>query len=303
MPNIKAFKVAALAGHAGAVYTLLQDPETDRIFYSGSGDGKVIRWDLSDPAQGVVIAMVKANIFSMLILPGRQKMLLGQMQGGIHVLDLKEKKEVRHLTYHQGGVFDIQFDSAGKRVLAAGGDGVLSVWNSEFSLLKAVQVSQKSIRQIARSSSKNIVAAGCSDNTAYVLDAGDFHVRYRLPDHRNSVFSACFSPDGKYLLTGSRDAYLRVWDAAHDFHLKEQIPAHLFTINCIVYSPDGRYFATASRDKTIKIWSAADFQLLKVIDREKLEGHVNSVNKLIWSGIHLISCSDDRSVMVWRIEG
>ena len=81
------------------------------------------------------------------------------------------------------------------------------------------------------------------------------------------------------------------------------IPAHMFTINDIVFSPDGKLMATAGRDKHIKIWDAEAFNLLKVIDREKFGGHINSVNKLFWSNWnnYLISCGDDKAVMVWEI--
>ncbi len=304
MPNISVTKIASLAGHIGSVYTLLQDTGEPHLFYSASGDGKIIRWNLKDLPNGLLVAQVNSNIFSMLLLPQQNKMLLGQMQGGIHVLDLKENKEVKHLAYHQQGVFDLLYVPERRLVLAAGGDGVLSVWNDDFSLKQSFQISPKSIRQIAFHPSKKILALGCSDTTAYVIQAEDFGIAHRLPEHESSVFSVCFSADGRYLLTGSRDAHLRIWDAEDDFRLFKKIPAHLFTINCIACSPDGKLFATASRDKSIKIWDAQNFDLLKVIDKEKMHGHINSVNKLLWTNYDnlLVSCSDDRSVMVWRVE-
>ncbi|HXH19588.1 MAG TPA: hypothetical protein VNJ07_10950, partial [Chitinophagales bacterium] len=121
MPKVNIVKAASLSGHAGSIYILLSDPQAPNIFYSGSGDGKVIRWDLSDFSKGVVLAQVPSNIFSLLMIPQLDKMLVGQLQGGIHVLDLKEKKEVRHLAYHTQGVFDLQYDAAQNLVLAAGG--------------------------------------------------------------------------------------------------------------------------------------------------------------------------------------
>jgi WD40 repeat protein len=55
-------------------------------------------------------------------------------------------------------------------------------------------------------------------------------------------------------------------------------------------------------DKTIKIWGADDFKLYKTISREKgFEGHFLSVNKAIWNGDQLISCSDDKKILVWEL--
>lgn len=295
-------KLAALTGHTGSVYTLLQNPAAPNTFYSGSGDGMVIRWNLDDFTSGVVVAKVQANIFSLCSLPS-DILLIGQMNGGINVISLAEKKELRHLVYQQGAIYDMLHDSANNRILTAAGDGTLAVMDSStLQLLKTVSLSEKSIRQLALHPAQRLLAAGCSDNTAYILDSNTLTVQHKLTEHESTVFSVCFSPDGKHLLTGSRDARLRVWDVHNNFQLLHTIPAHLFTINCIVYSPDGKLFATASRDKTIKLWNAETFELLKVIDKEKLNGHLNSVNKLLWLRDDvLVSCSDDRSVMGWEI--
>lgn len=81
-----------------------------------------------------------------------------------------------------------------------------------------------------------------------------------------------------------------------------EIPAHWYAINDLKLSPDGKYFASASRDKTIKIWDANSYELLKVLDNEKFEGHTHSVNSLLWVNEHLLlSTGDDRQIIAWEI--
>ncbi len=302
MPSINISKLAALTGHTGAVYTLAADPEYPEIFYSAGGDGKVIRWNLDDTGNAELVANTPGKSFSLLKFPG-ERMAVGQMDGTIYILDPELPQKVKTLSHHGQGVFDLCFKQS--ILLGAGGDGYLSFWNEkDFLLLNSIEISTQSLRQINCHPLENILAIGSSDNNVYILESGKFSIIKTLSGHENSVFSVCFSPDGKYLLTGSRDAHLKVWNTQNQFALVKSIPAHMFTINSIVYSPDGKYFATASRDKTIKIWNAQNFELLKVIDKEKFDGHVNSVNKLLWSshGNLLISASDDRSIMVWEIK-
>jgi len=117
-----------------------------------------------------------------------------------------------------------------------------------------------------------------------------------------AVFALQYSPLGDYLVSGGRDAQVKIWNSA-TFELTQNIPAHLFAVNHIAFHPNLPYFATASMDKSIKIWGSDDFKLYKVISREKgYASHRLSINKITWDGDNLISASDDKSIMIWKVQ-
>ena len=97
---------------------------------------------------------------------------------------------------------------------------------------------------------------------------------------------------------------MKIWKIHDGFQLFRSIVAHMFTINSIEFNPAGTYFLTGSMDKTIKLWDAGNFELLKVIDKERFGGHLSSVNNLVWSSYknRVISCSDDRTISLWEIK-
>ncbi|MFN6305885.1 MAG: protein kinase domain-containing protein [Microcystis sp.] len=74
-----------------------------------------------------------------------------------------------------------------------------------------------------------------------------------LTGHSNVVWSVAYSPDGRYLASGSWDKTIKIWEVATGKELRT-LTGHSEAVYSVVYSPDGRYLASGSSDKTIKIW-------------------------------------------------
>jgi WD40 repeat protein len=81
-----------------------------------------------------------------------------------------------------------------------------------------------------------------------------------LTGHTGYVENVTFSPDGRYLATGSWDKTAKVWDAANGEELASfAVPASGRTDAplSVVFSPDGRYLATGSDDNNVRLWDIA----------------------------------------------
>lgn len=299
--RLSAEKKAQLTGHNAAIFALTGG-ENANEFISGAGDGWIVRWNLDDPEMGRLMAKVETQIFSLLYLPDRSTVVVGNMNGGVHWVDLLRPENNRNIAHHQKGVFGMcRIEDS---VLTIGGDGVITRWSADsFRTVESLQLTNQSLRSIDFHSGRNELAVGASDNTIYLLDAATLGLKRQLSAaHDNSVFTVRYAADGQRLLSGGRDAHLKVWDLENDCRSIFDEPAHWFTINDIAFHPNGQWFATGSRDKSIKIWDAHSFQLLKVLEGVRDGGHFNSVNRLFWSAHEgqLISGSDDRSMIIWR---
>jgi serine/threonine protein kinase len=82
--------------------------------------------------------------------------------------------------------------------------------------------------------------------------------------HKDNVNSVCFSPDGRYALSGSGDIEdvdhtLKLWDVETGECLRT-FEGHKHWVNSVSFSPDGRYALSGSGDKTLKLW-ALDWEL------------------------------------------
>lgn len=264
----------------------------------------MVEWDIDNPENGRVVANTETQIFALHSQVDRTRIVAGNMNGGMHWIPREHPENTRNVLHHQKGVFDML--ELGNFLFSAGGDGVLTRWDIESArTIESFQLSNQALRGLAYTASRQEIAVAASDKHIYILDAETLELKHQIRNaHENSVFTLVFSPDGRHLLSGGRDARLNVWEVGNWRQAVEtpREAAHLFTINHIAYSNDGRLFATASRDKTLKIWDAHTFQLLKVVDTLRLGGHINSVNRLLWLEDCLVSASDDRTAIIWRVD-
>lgn len=125
-----------------------------------------------------------------------------------------------------------------------------------------------------------------------------------LGDHSFEVDCATFSPDSKYLLTGSFDTDIILWDT--DGNLIRKFKGkrtggegHGRNVTSLDFSPDGQRFVSSSEDRTVKIWSTAG-ELIKT-----LEGHRFHIFDVCYAneGQVILSASGDRTVKIWDAEG
>jgi WD40 repeat protein len=109
--------------------------------------------------------------------------------------------------------------------------------------------------------------------------------------------SVAFSPDSRYLVTGSWDNTARIWDTKTYTTVGAPLehPGYVYSV---AFSPDGAYLATGARDGKIRLWALEDFpsQDPKLIATR--EGHTDLLWNIAFSpdGRYLASSSWDGTI-------
>lgn len=300
MSHVTVQKLHSLTGHRDCIYTLAPYNSAN-LFFSASGDGMVVLWDLLNPAEGQVIAKLPNSIYALCYVPSVGYLVAGHNYEGIHLLNVENKKEEGSLKLTDAAIFDIQYSN--DYLYVGTGEGtLLKIDPASMTVRAKIRSSDRSLRTIAINEDAGELAAGFSDNRVRIFDL-DLNLKTQIDAHANSVFTARYSPDGKHLITGSRDARLKFWNVASGYEKEDEIVAHMYAINHLDYSPDAKHFVTCSLDKTLKVWDASERKLLKVVDRARHGGHVTSVNKVLWTDYQnqILSASDDRTISVWHM--
>jgi WD40 repeat protein len=132
-----------------------------------------------------------------------------------------------------------------------------------------------------------------------------------LTPDESSGSKVAFSPDGKTLVTPSRDGHARLWRFAFSprpperprerrgTDNKHSIPEkHNGRITDIAFSPNGQVLASGSADKAVRLRRATDGNLLYTI-----KGHTDRVMSVAFSpdGLTLAAGLNDGTVWLWWI--
>ena len=98
-----------------------------------------------------------------------------------------------------------------------------------------------------------------SNNTILLWDVNTgslkktFKHKEKADGYTDGAISVGFSPDGKYLVSGSYSGKVHLWDIkTGDF--KRILNGHTGNVNTLAISPNGKFLATGSTDGTILLF-------------------------------------------------
>src|SRR5271166_4091467 len=115
--------------------------------------------------------------------------------------------------------------------------------------------------------------------------------------HTSSVNAVAVTPDGRYVVSGSDDGKLRVWDLATG-ETKTTLQGHTSWVTAMAVTPDGRQVVSGSEDKTLRVWDLTTGE-----SKTTLQGHTGSVNAVAVTpdGRQVVSGASDNTLRVWDL--
>ncbi|KAJ7327978.1 WD40-repeat-containing domain protein, partial [Mycena albidolilacea] len=163
-------------------------------------------------------------------------------------------------------------------------------WSSCLQIIE----SNGGVRSMAHSGDGAHIGSAVN-NIIHIWDAFTGTKLQTLQGHSDFVLSLAFSPDGKHLVSGSRDKTVRIWEVVTGTEL-DTLQGHSLNVRSVGFSPDGKYVASGSEDNTVRTWDA-----LTAAELCTFQGNSDEVNSVGFSsdGRHIVSGSSDETVRIW----
>jgi len=233
---------------------------------------------------------------------------LGKKDEALHIFDEALKVDPMHpqATYNQGLVLwragKITDDELVRRLEEVKKSRTSENWLPAY-LLGLVHIERSDAESAVKELKQAFEQSGYTEEINAALEKAKNGLskwcRYlrTLEGHTGGVNSVAISPDGRFVLSGSWDETLRLWDLATGQCLRT-LKGHTERVNSVAISPDGRFALSGSHDNTLRLWDLETGQCLRT-----LKGHTDYVTSVAISpdGRFGLSGSEEKTLRLWDL--
>ena len=252
-------EVMRIAAHESCVNSVAFSPD-GHILASASCDHTIKLWEASTRHLLATLNDHPSAVECVVFAPGDNETLASCGNDPVvRIWNLATHEVFKTLDTHQTAVRAIAWAPGGKTLLVGGAHSVAErstacTWNIDTGQIERYQGWQ--CNAAIASPTSGDACFGLSDASIRVVQPAPRQAA-NLQDHHAGIESLAFSPDGRWLASGSNDATIRIWDFKTSTCLKV-LNGHRSRVQSLAFDPHGVRLASASFDGTIMVWNLND---------------------------------------------
>lgn len=236
---------------------------------STSLDGTLMLWDAANPdAPATPVPGLSTNItetWAVAVSADGTRVVTAGAGGAVHLVNVLEEndkdKQVTSVNFDPAAkpgeapmCLSVAFSPDGNRVAVGAQDGMVRVFEAESGkpVTELLKGHSGPVRSVSFVPGEDSLVTASDDGLVNYYDFAGAHLAISLRGHFGMVLSAVPSPCGKYVVTGSSDRKVKIWDRK----LKEAIftgSEHTDSVWGVAYASDGSRVISVSDDGCIAV--------------------------------------------------
>ncbi|KAL7750628.1 Protein sof1 [Sorochytrium milnesiophthora] len=298
--------LASLSGHVDGVYCMAKHPTVLDRLYSGSADGEVRVWSLSQQKTQYKVPAHKGFVKGLCAVPGSNRFFSCGVDKTVKLWstdaddntdgDIMSEPVATYLSRHALSAMDHHR----KKNLFATSDVCVNIWDHQRSEpVQTFEWGTHSVHAVKFNQTETSILASCADDRSIVL----YDVRLKssiakviLELKSNAL---CWNPMEAFIFTAANEDHnCYTFDMRNLKHSLNVLKDHVSAVLDIDYSPTGRELVTGAYDRTLRI-----FDVRKGHSRDVY--HTNRMQRL-WcvkysmDSKYVMSGSDDSNIRLWK---
>jgi WD40 repeat protein len=225
----------------------------------GLRDGSIVVRSLPDCREVCRFTISDVAAKPLLLTPDGEEVVAGDRKGRIHRFNLARGERLAAVEGFEvdNGVCALGWLDGGQYLVAGSVWGDILVWKiDEARLVCEHRIAPGYLITLAVIPGTRrvvIVQHNEEDQSPFVLDLQDGRRLRPFRGHRFAVYAVAVSADGRFVVTGSDDWGLKIWDVEGQGG-ERSLRGHRDRVTSVVLTQDGRFAVSCSTDRTVKLW-------------------------------------------------
>ncbi|CAE6410726.1 unnamed protein product [Rhizoctonia solani] len=273
--------------------------------YTDDNDATILGWDIHSSTNDTMLGPLQlrghtGNINCLSFSFDCARIATGSDDKTVRVWRAENGNQL-HCLETQDRVWDVKF-SPDSTEIAAGFEKALQIWDSETgdTILGPLTTPIPADRVSFSPDKSRIIYSSIESGykSIYVLDARTGEQTFGpIEGHTDRIWCIGWSPDGRYIVSGSEDRTVCLWDAQNGNLVLGPLEAHTGGINSVAFSPDGSRIISACSGGLVCTWDARQRNLTSSSSNAPFD-RITCV-KFSSDGTRFVSGSAGGAICIW----